>query len=176
METNHEEHHKKSKNKSNEWLKIFAAATIVFLACGISFAAGMQYQKHNQPTIRAGLNDRFSDGQGEYGMGQGFRGGGMRQNVAIGTVTAISSTSITVNDQRSGTSTTKTINSTTTITNNGTKVAVDSIKVGDSVFVRASTSDTTIASSIDVNPTMPMGRTQSSNQSIDNSGLQPQTN
>lgn len=69
----------------------------------------------------------------------------MRQNGIIGTVTAVSSTSISANDARSGSESTKTINSSTTISNNGAGATVNDINVGDQVLIQTSSSDASIA-------------------------------
>ena len=76
-----------------------------------------------------------------------FTGGG-----TLGEVTKVSSDSITVTDQRSGTETTYKITSDTAITKDSKTASTSDIATGDTVMVRSSDSST--ATAIDVNPTM----------------------
>lgn len=131
---------------SNSFLrnKIAVIAAIVVL-CGLSFAGGAAYQKHQAKPAAQLQGD--SSNRGFPGGGQGMRRGG-----SIGQVTAVSDTSITVNDQRTSSSKTFTINSSTSITDNGQTVAASDIKTGDTVLVMASSSDSSTATRILVNP------------------------
>jgi len=111
---------------------------LVVLLCGVSFAGGIAYQKHNTKTTTA---SNFA-----------AMGGVRRQGGGIGTVSAISSTSITVTSQRTNTDKTYTINSSTTITNNGQTASVSDIQTGDMVIVVPTSSTSNTASRILVNP------------------------
>src|SRR5665213_1514526 len=87
--------------------------------------------------------------------GFGGRGGGGRfggQRPTIGQVTAVSSTSITVQDANTGASTTLAITSSTQITDNGQTVTITDIQTGANVLIVASATDKTQAARILVNP------------------------
>jgi hypothetical protein len=68
-----------------------------------------------------------------------------------GDVSAISATSITVTDP-GGTATTYAIDDATTVTKSGQSATVSDIAVGDNVRIGVSTSDATLASTIDIVP------------------------
>ncbi|HVV67207.1 MAG TPA: hypothetical protein VHB72_04030 [Candidatus Saccharimonadales bacterium] len=138
------------------WLVTVIAA---ILLCVASFYAGTAYEKnHNKSTATSG---KFVSGQG--GFGGGF--GGRRMNGSIGSVTTVSSSSITVNDQRSGSTKTYSITSSTQITDNGSAVPYSDIQTGDTVLVTAGSSSSTTAERILVNPSFGgPGGTQNNSQ------------
>lgn len=146
--------HNKTTHSHNKTLgQLLAVLGMVVLASGISFAAGVHYQK-GKVVGRQSLSSRMG--------GDGFGSpGGMRRG-GFGSVTAVSATSITVQDQRTATTKTYTISSATTITNNGATATIADIKVGDQVIVQADSASTTTAAQIIANPTMgpPSGATQ----------------
>ena len=78
-------------------------------------------------------------------------------NIVLGQVTAISSTSISVQDSRSNSTTTLDISSGTQVTNNGETASVSSIKVGDNVVVRPDSSNSKQADQIILNPQVSSG-------------------
>jgi hypothetical protein len=85
--------------------------------------------------------------------------GGMRSHMARGTygkVTNVSSSSITLTDERSGGSITFAINSNTDVNNSsGDNAKVSDIKVGDTVLVQGtSATDDTLADTIVINPSI----------------------
>jgi hypothetical protein len=128
-----------------------AASMLVVAAIG--FASGTSYQKSHgtaAPTMPAGV-------QNTQKRGIGGAGGFARRGGAFGTVTAVSNTSISVNQTRSGITTDYTITSTTTVTNNGTAATVADIKVNDTVLITPSTANPKEAASITVNPTQSSG-------------------
>jgi Domain of unknown function (DUF5666) len=133
---------------------VFAIIGIVLL--GFSFVGGMQFQKSKAPTAQSPNTTadtrQFPGGSGGMnGMtGPGMQG--MRPN--LGDVTAVSDTSITIKNDRSNESQTFTINSDTKITNDGSTVAIDTIKTGDTVMVQADSDDDTVAARIILNPQM----------------------
>ena len=142
---------------------VIIIVAVIMLAGG--FVGGMQYQKSKSTSTSGGFQNGQTGGPG-----------GMRQrNGGFGTVTAVSSDSITVSEQSmpgvssstsSTTTKTYTITSSTTITNNGSTVSASDIAVGDSVMIQTSSSTSSTATQITVNPTMggPSG-TQSSSTS-----------
>jgi len=124
---------------------LWAVAVIILM--GLSFAGGVSYQKKHQPVAATSL----AGGGAGFGFGGGGGGGGFR-NAAFGAITAVSSSSITINDVRSGSTKTFAITSSTTISSAGTAVSASSLSVGQTVVVRADPTTTTNALSINVLP------------------------
>ncbi|HEX4774031.1 MAG TPA: hypothetical protein VH234_00755 [Candidatus Saccharimonadales bacterium] len=125
----------------------FNAITLVVIAvilCGLSFVAGMAYQKGHTKTTSSANTTGLTGGQGRGGFGR--RAGG------LGQVTAVSSTSITISNQRTGASTTYSITPSTTITDNGQTVTTSDIQNGSTVLIMTSGSSNTTATSIVVSP------------------------
>src|SRR5665213_3296969 len=112
---------------------------------GLSFYGGIAYQKGKHPNAVLGT----AGGSAATG---GFRGRLGGQRPTIGQVTAISGTSITVQDTNTSASTTLSITSSTQISDNGQTVTASDIQTGDTVLVSASTTDKTQAARILVNP------------------------
>ena len=130
------------KNKIN----LLVAVVIVVLVSGLSFVGGMQYQKGKQTDDRSPANGEF----GRNGSSDNQPGSHMRIP-DIGKVTAIDSTSITV-DMTRGETTTLGITSDTKVLSNGTVIAISDVKVGDKVLVQTSPSDPTTITRILLNP------------------------
>jgi len=149
-------------NANNTLPKPVLAAIVVIALMGLSFYGGTAYQKSHHPqAVTAAAN-----GQGGFG-GRGGRFGGQRPT--IGAATAVSATSITVQDSNSGASTTLGITSSTQITNSGQTVAASTITVGENVLVVASTTDKTQAARILVNPSFGGGGSSSNSPSTPSS-------
>jgi len=125
---------KKSKN-----LPIFLGVA-VFLLLIASFFGGVYYEKGNGKTVQTGPVGAFG--------AQGGTGGQRLRNGTFGTVTAVSDSSITVNETRNNTTATYAVTANTTVTTNGSAGSVSDIKVGDSVLIVASSSDTKTATRI----------------------------
>jgi hypothetical protein len=142
------------QSNGNAALYIGFAIALVVVAAG-AFVGGMQYQKSTGGSSTTATTQTGAGGFG--GAGGGF--GGTRRSGGFGTVTAVSGTSITISettpgsDSSSGTSKTYAITSSTTVTDSGQSASVSDIQTGDRVIIRTSTSDTSTASSIMVNPT-----------------------
>lgn len=158
-----------NRSASNRsYTKYGIMAVVVLVLCGVSFGLGMNFQKGKQttiPTANANDNGQFpSQGGGPGGFGgQGGSRNGQRPN--IGTVTAISSDSITVQDSRSNSNQTFKITSNTTVQDNGSTASVSDIKTGDTVLITTDSSDTSTAAQITLNPSFGPpsgGNTQSS--------------
>ena len=123
----------------------------VLLLAGGSFVAGMQYQKSKRP---AAATMRTASSQRKYGSpdsGQGGLGGFRRGDRAFGTVSSVSSSSITIQTRRGGTST-YTITGSTTVTNDGQSASVSDIQNGDIAILTLDSSNTQDVSSILLNP------------------------
>jgi hypothetical protein len=124
----------------------------VFICCGIvlcvlSFWGGTVYQKHKHTTTVTSSIQKGATGFSGGGVGSGRRFSG-----AFGQVTSISSSSITINNQRTSASSTYVITSSTTITDNGQTASASSIQDGDTVLIMTSSTSSTTASKILVNP------------------------
>lgn len=159
------------KKRLGRWRKPTTAALAVVVIGGVGFYGGMTYQKHHTTASGNNASTQTANSQGFGGNGN-FSGGsggfgGSRADRVIGQVTAISSTSITVQDQ-SGSSTTLAITSSTTITDNGQTVAASDIQSGDTVFITEDSSNTSQASRIMVNPSFGGAPSSSSSQSSTN--------
>lgn len=125
--------------KTSSYKPIFFAIAVLLLLA-LSFFGGMMYQKSTTKTVDMGAVAALGT--------NGPSGAGRARNGAFGTVTAVSSTSITVNEPRQNTSATYAITAATSIMNSGSTGAVSDIKVGDQVIVEASSTDTKTATRI----------------------------
>jgi hypothetical protein len=133
----------KRPNKSswnNTTSKILIGTLAAVIIAALSFWAGTGYHSGAKAAINVSAKS-FGSG---YGGGRGGYGGG------FGLVTAISPTSISTQNARSGSATTYAITSSTVITASGATVTYSDIQVGDTVIVRASSSSTTTAADINV--------------------------
>jgi len=130
--------------------KAVAGGLIVLVVAGLSFAGGMAYQK-NKP-VAAGSSQTASNlpsqgPGGQFGGRSGLRG-------VFGQVTAVSPTSISVQDSRTSSLSTLEITAATQVLSSGQAASVSDIKVGDSVRVRPSPSNAKQAATITLNPQM----------------------
>ncbi len=153
--------HDHNKGGSGLFAKVGAGLLVVLIVAVLSFLGGMQYQKGKKSATTDQTASGGSSSQG-FGGFQGGPGGGGRTNIVRGQVTAISSTSISVQDSRSNSTTTLDITSDTTITDNGQTASLDSIKVDDNVVVRPNSSNSKQADQIILNPQVPSGTPSSS--------------
>lgn len=155
-------HHTVKKASPAKSIAMVIAAIAI---AGVGFFSGMQYQKKQAPAASAGADEQFRQMQGG-GFGGGA--GGPQMNGSMGTVSAISTSSITVSDQRSGSAKTYSITSSTTITGNGSSATASDIHTGDTVLVRAGGSSDSEAAEIMLNPSFrggPQANTESSSSS-----------
>ena len=129
---------------SSSTLRILAIAAVVVVGVG-GFFAGVAYQKGKQPSTAATgatLSQRDSFG------GQ-FSG----QRPTRGQVTAVSGSSVTLTNERTGSTEQFAITSSTTITNNGQAASASDITAGETVMVIADSSSSSNAAQIIINPT-----------------------
>ncbi len=136
---------KKTTVPTKQLVQIGAAIVLAV----IGFYGGIAYQKTKQPSTGAA---QLTADQTGLGSDQ------FRRRMSTSDVTAISSSSITVKDT-SGTSKTYAITSDTTITKDRATATTNDIAIGDTVLVVASSTSSTSASRIVVNPTMGGGPT-----------------
>jgi hypothetical protein len=132
---------------------VIAGIAVLVIA---SFLGGTSYQKHKTSSENGVLGVNTGP-QGPQMMGGGPNAGDPRNVYAggtVGSVTAVSKTSISVRNNRptTGTAPTYKITSVTKITKNGTAISADQIHVGDRVSVRTNPSDTATATQILVAP------------------------
>jgi hypothetical protein len=120
-------------------------AVIVLVLCIVCFAIGDVYGKHHGTTSQTAATSRF----GGSSTGFGGRQGGMGD---FGTVSSVSSTSITVENTRTNASTTYTVNSSTSITNDGETGSISDIQSGDRVIITTASTTSKVATKIEINP------------------------
>lgn len=144
---------KAGRTADTNYVKYGVIAIVALVLCGVSFGAGMSYQKGKQPaasTASTNDNGQFpSQGGGPGGGMGGFRNG---QRPNIGEVKAVTSDSITISSQRSESDQTFKITSSTTVQDNGSTASVSDIKTGDTVLITTDSSDTSTATQIMLNP------------------------
>lgn len=136
------------------WLLV-GLAVIALLIGGVVVGTQLMHSQNTSEDDRRGTN-------GQFGPGNGAPNGRMG---GFGKVTAITESSITIEDAMNETEKTYTLSSDTKVTDeSGSVDSVSGIKVGDQVMVRGDTSSSsdTNATSITVNPQMPSGPRSSS--------------
>lgn len=154
-ESNSSTHSKSVQHKSSS--NIFVWMILILVVGAGSFYSGVTYEKSHHTTTASNVT-----GSSNY-----RRGFGARDRV-FGQVTAISSSSITVQNSRTGTNTTLAITSSTQITDNGQTATASSIQTGEEVFITENSSDTSQAARVMVNPSFgggPMEQSEGSSTS-----------
>jgi hypothetical protein len=131
-------------------------AVIAVVLLGVGFMGGSAYQKSKQPKVSSATSGSSSFAAGAGGRTGGGRFGGQRP--VSGQVTAVSSSSITIQTAASTSPTTLAITSSTQITNNNQPAVATDIAVGDTVLVVENTTDKTQADRIMVNPSFGGGQ------------------
>lgn len=134
----------------------FVPYILVVVAVGcLGFASGAAWQRAERSSSASGRQSLSAQGE-LFGQNSpvGNRMNGTRP--IMGTVSAISSTSITVADMSSQTST-YSITSDTTVTNNSSSASVSDIKEGDTVAIIANTTNAKEAARIMLNPSFGRG-------------------
>ena len=136
--------HKQTGQPSNLVYKLFLGVIGLVVIVGISFYAGISYQKNKTSNLSSTTTQT---GPPTGGFARRFSG-----SRTFGTVSAISSTSITVTPQNGGNDVTYSIDSNTVIDDNGQTVTTSDIQSGTTVMVSASSTTTKVARRILVNP------------------------
>jgi len=163
-----EEHIKSSRTSPTQPTynsKYIIATVILVLALTLSFYGGTQYQKSHSSSSNSSSSRLAGFGGGHFG----------RNGRVVGSVTAISPTSISVNSRFDNSTTTLSITSSTAITDNSQTVTTSDIKVGDLVLITKDTTNTSQADQIVVNPSFggyPGSGPQQSSGSATSSGSQ----
>ena len=135
------------KTPKNKIVRASALSTVVLvgaLAVGATAGASGTHRAHDATTTSTAP----ARGDGDHDQLPGCPNGG--------TVSAITSSSITVTSPN-GTSTTYAINSSTTFSNNGVAASASSISTGDEVFIVVSPTSATTAASVNVVNLQPRG-------------------
>jgi hypothetical protein len=158
MEDNSQHQVKKDYRQKPTMNKAVFLLIFAVLIASVSFYEGMQYQKHHGTSTAA--NTTSSSSQSSGGGFGGSRGGTFADRV-IGQVTAISATSISVQNSRTGATNTLAITSSTQISDNGQTATTSDIQTGDTVFVTEDSSNTSQAARILVNPSFGGGANNS---------------
>lgn len=135
-------------------IAIVLGLVILLIGAGSGFLAGLGLGKHLETRGAVGTNRPFGGQQAplyQSERGQAGRGVSRTFSESKGTVTAISSDSISIKTTR-GTTVTYTITSSTTVSNKGSNASVSDIKTGDTVLIRQTNDTTGDASAIELNP------------------------
>jgi hypothetical protein len=132
----------KSKDQTLQFLIVALVCAVIFGSLGYWFGKGSQDKSAASPT----------GGTSQFGAGGPGGQGGFRRMGGIGAVTVVSDTSITIDNTRTGSTNTYTIDSSTSVTNNGAVASISDIKVGDNVLVSTVSSTSTAATRIVINP------------------------
>ena len=144
----------KSSLKNKIWfLPLISGLVMLLVGFGLGSTLGGR-GKGGAPNNRGG---QFSQQDGFNGGPQGDMGGNMQGRMIgnFGEVTAVSESSITIKNPRSEQEQTFTINSETKVTDDGESSTTSSIKVGDTVAIRTSDSNSTTATQITLNLNLP---------------------
>ena len=145
--------------------KPFLVLVLLVIFAGAGFYGGVSYEKSNDTKSPSASNAAYSSYSGSGGgYGGRFSGG---QRPTVGSVTAISPSSISIQDSRTGSTVTLSITSSTTITDSGQTVTTSDIQAGDTVVVVASSSNSTQASRILVNPSYGGGNNSAPSGTVD---------
>ena len=132
----------------------YIALLIVPLVLIAVFLAGVEYQKHHMTTTVSNAN--AAAGNNAFGAGGGRRGlrGANGQVPVIGNVTAVTSSSLSI-QTRQGATDTVNVSISTQIFNGQSTAQLSDIQTGDRVLILGTTgtNNTITATRINVNPT-----------------------
>src|SRR4030042_5480459 len=138
-----------NQNKKQLLFKFLPTIMLVVIFTAGGFFGGVFYQKNKVKSANGNVNGQVSENnQGPGRMGAGMNG----QRPNMGTVTAINSSSITIENSRSSSEKTYTITSSTKVSNNGETASLDDIKVKDEVMIMTNSSKSSEAAQIMLNP------------------------
>ncbi len=131
------------------WVKPLVIGLAMLAVAGAGFAGGVKYGESREPGAAetAVTDPSLRSGPG---MQDGTMGGGAMG--MMGEVAAVNSSSITVENTRSGSRSTYAITGSTEISDEGEDAEVSDIEVGDEVLVIPSSSDEDAAAQIMINP------------------------
>ena len=147
-------HRVRDNIKKRPYSGFYLSGIAIVIVAILSFYGGISYQKQHQTNTS---NTSGTSSTAGSGFGGRRLGGGNR---TIGQVSAISSSSISITSQTDGSTKTFAISSSTQISDSGQSVTTSDIKVGDTVFVSASSTAASQALRILVNPSFGGGAPQ----------------
>lgn len=153
----------KRAKSSGPSTKTLGMALAGLLLLGAGFAGGLRYQQLRGTKVAVAATAPSARGQGGLGGRGGFRG----QRPVFGQVTAVNSTSITI-QAASGSTTTLSVTSATTVSNNGQAATINDVGVGDTVAVVADSTNTTQAARILLSPSFGGGGASSAPGAVTN--------
>jgi hypothetical protein len=140
----------------------FAAGGIALFIGIVGFVGGMQVGRLSNTIARNTTTRSMLGAGGGYGSGGGtFNGPTATATAGLsasGAITAVSTTSVTVKDTRTGASVTFGITSSTSVTNAGATAAVSDLQVGNTVRVQSASTTSTDATLVELNPVTRGGR------------------
>ena len=140
--------------KQDKTLQTIVMVVVAIAALGIGFGSGVVYQKGKSPKSTVASTDDSA----QFGaVGGNLQNGRRGMLGGFGSVKVVSDTSITITNSRTNQDTVYSITSTTKILNGTAAASVSDIKVGDTVIIQPSTTSSTEASQITLNPQMPTG-------------------
>ncbi|HEV2403742.1 MAG TPA: hypothetical protein VGS08_06105 [Candidatus Saccharimonadales bacterium] len=134
----------RDRPKINKKLLIGGGVIILATAC---FIGGLLYQKHVGSNQVSNTSPSSSLSQTQKHQ--------RHHNQVTGTVTAVSSSSITIQLTRTAASRTYSISSSTTVTQNGQTAAVSSIQIGDTVRIAKAPGSSSLATHISIQRSTP---------------------
>ncbi len=137
---------KERKYPKNTELLVFGVIALLVVS-GLSFLGGVTYEKDQNKGITTASFGTTRGGMMGFGEGGVQRGSGMR---SLSEVTAVSETSVTVENTRTNQTAEYKISSSTKVINNGVSGTASDIKVGQYIVVTPESSDATTASVITI--------------------------
>ena len=137
------------KSPHNFGSKLFLGILTLLIVSGLSFWAGSSYQK-SQNTLAVGSNNSSITSTSSGSVPSRSGNFSRSKYGGLGSITAVSATSITTQNLRTGTTTTYSITSSTVITRAGESVSASALQVGTTVIITASSSAPTTASQVTV--------------------------
>ncbi|HEX7495848.1 MAG TPA: DUF5666 domain-containing protein [Candidatus Limnocylindrales bacterium] len=152
----------------SRWLAYVLAGALVFVGvAGVAYAVGVANRSNNVAPAAQSTSIPANPGNGQGGFGQGgfgqggFGQGGNRGQVvptASGTVTAVGSSSVTIN-QQGGSTRTLTLTGSTTYTMGGATVGQSALVVGARITARGSadSSGNFTATAVTIQPALVSG-------------------
>jgi hypothetical protein len=143
------------RKKPNAFVRFLPFVAMTLIVGGVSFFGGIHYQKNKQGT--ATQTNLYETAPTTQRFGGGPPNQQMRLRGALGGVTAVSSTSVSVRGVLNDTVNTYGINESTRVVSDSVTANISDIKIGDRIMVVASTADEKVAAEIMLNPPEPGG-------------------
>lgn len=131
----------------------FATGGIALFVGIVGFVGGLQIGRQTNTTTRTtAMNRNTDDVRGQFNDRTFSPPTASSGLSASGAITAVSATSITVKDTRTGQGVTFGITSSTSVTDANATASVSTLKVGDEVRIQSANTTSTDATLIELNP------------------------